>query len=85
MDVRCKHDFEGVLERRIHYFTNYGEGIWHVAQRDMMWVRISKEARAKGFLIERHIGELLDGKLKQEFPAIIDRVEVITLYRSGCG
>jgi len=73
---KMQDDFEGVLERRIHYFTNYGEGIWHVAQRDMMWVRISKEARAKGFLI-KHIGELLMAKLKQEFPAIIDRVEVI--------
>jgi len=73
---KMQDDFEGVLERRIHYFTNYGEGIWHVAQRDMMWVRISKEARAKGFLI-RHIGELLMAKLKQEFPAIIDRVEVV--------
>jgi acetyl-CoA synthase len=73
---KMQDDFEGVLERRIHYFTNYGEGIWHVAQRDMCWVRISKDARAKGFLI-RHIGELLMAKLKQEFPAIIDRVEVI--------
>jgi len=73
---KMQDDFEGVLERRIHYFTNYGEGIWHVAQRDMCWVRISKDARAKGFLV-RHIGELLMAKLKQEFPAIIDRVEVV--------
>ncbi|HZK52665.1 MAG TPA: acetyl-CoA decarbonylase/synthase complex subunit alpha/beta [Desulfosporosinus sp.] len=73
---KMQDDFEGVLERRIHYFTNYGEGIWHVAQRDMMWVRISKDARANGFLI-KHIGELLMAKLKQEFPAIIDRVEVV--------
>ena len=75
---KMQDDFEGVLERRIHYFTNYGEGIWHVAQRDLCWVRISKDARAKGFLVA-HIGELLLAKLKQEFPAIIDRVEV-TLY-----
>jgi len=75
---KMQDDFEGVLERRIHYFTNYGEGIWHVAQRDMCWVRISKDARAKGFLV-KHIGVLLMAKLKQEFPAIIDRVEV-TLY-----
>ncbi|MDA8227230.1 MAG: acetyl-CoA decarbonylase/synthase complex subunit alpha/beta, partial [Desulfitobacterium hafniense] len=72
---KMQEDFEGVLERRIHYFTNYGEGIWHVAQRDLCWVRISKDARAKGFLI-KHIGELLLAKFKQEFPAIIDRVQV---------
>lgn len=75
---KMQDDFEGVLERRIHYFTNYGEGIWHVAQRDLCWVRISKDARAKGFLV-KHIGELLLAKLKQEFPAIVDRVQV-TLY-----
>ncbi len=75
---KMQEDFEGVLERRIHYFANYGEGVWHVAQRDLMWVRISKDARAKGFLI-KHIGELLLAKFKQEFPAIVDRVEV-TIY-----
>ncbi|KLU58911.1 carbon monoxide dehydrogenase/acetyl-CoA synthase subunit alpha [Peptococcaceae bacterium CEB3] len=72
---KMQSDFEGVLERRIHYFTNYGEGIWHVAQRDLCWVRISKDARAKGFLI-KHIGEILMAKFREEFPAIVDRVQV---------
>jgi len=72
---KMQDDFEGVLERRIHYFANYGEGVWHVAQRDLCWVRISKDARAKGFLI-KHFGELVLAKLKQEFPAIVDRVQV---------
>lgn len=75
---KMQEDFEGVLERRIHYFTNYGEGVWHVAQRDLCWVRISKDAREKGFLME-HIGELLIAKFRQEFPAIVDRVQV-TIY-----
>ncbi len=75
---KMQDDFEGVLERRIHYFTNYGEGLWHVAQRDLCWVRVSKEARAKGLLL-KHMGELLLAKFKQEFPAIVDRVQV-TIY-----
>jgi len=29
-----KKEYEPVLERRIHNFVNYGEGSWHVAQRD---------------------------------------------------
>jgi len=70
--------FESVLERRIHYFVNYGEGLWHVAQRDLAWIRISKDAAAKGFKI-RHIGEILIAKFKSEFPAIVDRVQV-TIY-----
>jgi len=75
---KMQEDFEGVLERRIHYFINYGEGLWHVAQRDLCWLRISKEAKAKGFNL-RHLGEILVAKFKNEFPAIVDRVEVLLL------
>lgn len=70
-----KKDYEPVLERRIHNFVNYGEGSWHVAQRDLIWVRISKEAVAKGVKIE-HIGKLLAGKFRMDFPGIIDAVAV---------
>ena len=73
---KMQEDFESVLERRIHYFVNYGEGLWHVAQRDLCWVRISKEAHSKGFKF-KHFGEILVAKLKSEFPAIVDRVEVV--------
>jgi acetyl-CoA synthase len=72
---KMQDDFEGVLERRVHYFVNYGEGLWHVAQRDLCWVRISKDAKEKGFKM-RHFGEILIAKFKSEFPAIVDRVEV---------
>lgn len=75
---KMQKDFESVLERRVHYFVNYGEGLWHVAQRDLAWVRISKDAKEKGFKI-KHFGEILIAKFKSEFPAIVDRVEV-TLY-----
>ena len=73
---KMQKDFEGVLERRIHYLINYGEGIWHMAQRDTIWMRISKDAAAKGFKIH-HFGDLLVAKFKDEFPAIVDRVQVI--------
>lgn len=72
---KMQEDFEGVLERRVHYFTNYGEGLWHVAQRDMSWVRISKGAKAAGFKI-KDIGEILIAKYKSDYPAIVDRVQV---------
>jgi len=75
---KMQDDFEGVLERRVHYFINYGEGLWHVAQRDLAWLRVSKEAIAKGFKL-KHYGELLIAKYKSEFPAIVDRVQV-TIY-----
>ncbi|MDA8443445.1 MAG: acetyl-CoA decarbonylase/synthase complex subunit alpha/beta [Peptococcaceae bacterium] len=72
---KMQEDFEGVLERRVHYFSNYGEGIWHVAQRDLCWLRFSKDAVAKGWKIA-DLGTLLLHKYKQEFPSIVDRVQV---------
>ncbi|MFZ0005392.1 MAG: acetyl-CoA decarbonylase/synthase complex subunit alpha/beta [Methanoregula sp.] len=70
-----KKDYEPVLERRIHNFVNYGEGSWHVAQRDLIWVRISKEAFAKGVKIE-HLGKLLASKFRMDFPQLLDAVAV---------
>jgi acetyl-CoA decarbonylase/synthase complex subunit beta len=70
-----KKDYEPVLERRIHNFVNYGEGSWHVAQRDLIWVRLSKEAVAKGVKIE-HLGKLLAGKFRMDFPQLLDAVSV---------
>ena len=70
-----KKDYEPVLERRIHNFVNYGEGSWHVAQRDIIWVRISKEVVAKGVKIE-HIGKLLASKFRMDFPHLLDAVSV---------
>jgi len=70
-----RKDYEPVLERRIHNFVNYGEGSWHVAQRDLIWVRISKEVVAKGIRIE-HIGKLLASKFRMDFPQLLDAVSV---------
>lgn len=75
---KMQSDFEPVLERRIHYFCNYAEGLWHVAQRDLCWLRVSREARDKGVTLA-HFGEILIAKLKSEFPSIVDRVQVTIL------
>jgi len=70
-----KKDYEPVLERRIHNFVNYGEGSWHVAQRDIIWVRISKDVVAKGVKLE-HIGKLILSKFRMDFPRLLDAVSV---------
>lgn len=75
---KMREDFEPVLERRIHYYINYGEGLWHDGHRDTMWMRISKDAYDTGFSL-KHIGNILYAKLKEEFAAVIDRVQ-ITIY-----
>lgn len=78
VDVAGKNmrkDYEPVLERRIHNFINYGEGSWHVAQRDLIWVRLSKDAVANGVRI-RHLGDLLAAKFRIDFPDLIEAVQV---------
>lgn len=75
---KMQKDFESVLERRLHDMVNFGEGLWHSAQRDLVWMRISKNAYGLGFRL-KHLGELIIANLKHEFPAIVDRVEVFLL------
>ncbi|WP_286946021.1 acetyl-CoA decarbonylase/synthase complex subunit alpha/beta [Acetobacterium sp. UBA5834] len=71
-------DFETVLERRIHYFTNYIDGAMHVGQRNIAWIRLTKEAFEKGFRL-KHIGEVLYAKMRSDFEKVVDKCE-ITIY-----
>ena len=73
---KMQQDFVGIMERRIHYFISYGEGLWHIAGRDLVRIRISKEARQQGFTI-RDIGELLLHMFRTTFGTIINRLEII--------
>ena len=68
-------DFEPILERQFHHLINYVQGIMHIGQRNIMWIRIGKAAVEKGFSF-KHIGKVLHGKLHQEFGAILDKVQV---------
>lgn len=70
-----QEDFETVLERRIHEFLSCAHGIFHMGQRSIVWVRISKEAYEKGFRM-KHFGEILLAKMHEEFNRIVDRVQV---------
>lgn len=70
-----KEDFESVLERRIHHFISCTYGVFHMGQRDIPWVRISKDAFQKGFRL-KHYGEVLVAKFHDEFSAIVDKVQV---------
>ena len=68
-------DFEPILERQFHHLINYIQGIMHMGQRNIMWIRIGKGAVEKGFSLT-HIGKVLHGKLHQEFGAIVDKIQV---------
>ena len=75
---KMQKDFESVIERKIHHFINEAQGLWHMGQRDMNWVRISKAAQKEGITLE-HIGVIFTTMLKHSFKSIIDKVQV-TLY-----
>jgi acetyl-CoA synthase len=72
---KMEKDFEPILERQIHRFVNYAMGLMHMGQRDMVWIRISKDAFAKGFRL-KHLGVILHAMLHQEYSAIVDKVQV---------
>src|SRR3989338_7508414 len=72
---KMQKDFEPILERQIHRFINYTMGLMHIGQRDLAWIRISKDTFSKGFRI-KHIGVILHAMLHQEYGEIVDKVQV---------
>jgi len=72
---KMQTDFEPIFERQIHRFVNYAMGLMHIGQRDMNWIRISKDAFNKGFRL-KHSGVILHAMLHQEYSAIIDKIQV---------
>jgi acetyl-CoA synthase len=72
---KMQTDFEPVLERQIHTFMNEAQGLWHMGQRDMNWVRISEAAAKAGFKLE-HIGKLLHAMYHEQYSSILDKVQV---------
>jgi len=68
-------DFEPILERQIHHLINYAQGVMHIGQRDIAWLRVGKQAVDKGFQLS-HIGTLLHAKLHQDFGRIFDKLQV---------
>ncbi len=67
-------EMEGVFERRIHYFSNYVEGLMHLNQRDIIWLRVSKKSVKRGLTLEL-IGKVLTRLYKSECP-IIEKIQI---------
>lgn len=72
---KMQKDFEPILERQIHRFINYAMGLMHMGQRDMVWIRISEDAKNKGFRL-KHLGIILHAMLHSEYAAIVDKVQI---------
>jgi len=78
---KMQEDFEPILERQIHHLINYAQGIMHIGQRDIAWIRVSKGAVDKGFKLA-DLGKILHAKLHQDFGAIFDKAQV-KIYTEG--
>jgi len=78
---KMQKDFEPVIERKIHSNINEAQGVWHMGQRDINWMRISHNAKKEGFTLE-HLGIINATMTHHRFRAIVDKVQV-TIYTDG--
>ena len=78
---KMQPDFEPILERQIHHLLNYAQGVMHIGQRDIAWIRLSALATDKGFRL-KHIGQIIHDMFHKDFGSIVDKVEV-TLYTNA--
>lgn len=73
--AKMEEDFEPVLERKIHHWMNYMEGVMHTGQRNIFRIRINKDAYEKGLRL-RHLGEVIYAMIMDEFDTVVDKCQV---------
>jgi acetyl-CoA decarbonylase/synthase complex subunit beta len=72
---QLEEGLESVVERRIHAFCNYVEGLMHLNQRYDIWLRLSKKSYEKGFNSFVYLGKVLQRLFKNELP-IIEKIQI---------
>ena len=72
---KMQKDFESVIERKIHAWFNYMEGVMHTGQRNQFRIRVSNDAFGKGLRM-KHFGEVLYYMIMDEFAAVVDKCQV---------
>jgi len=70
-----EEELEGVVERRIHEYCNFIEGLMHLNQRYDIFLRLSKKSFQKGLNAFQYIGKVLHRLFKSELP-IIEKMQV---------
>ncbi|OGO04235.1 MAG: CO dehydrogenase/CO-methylating acetyl-CoA synthase complex subunit beta [Chloroflexi bacterium RBG_13_54_8] len=63
-------DMEPVIERRIHMYTNNMEGVYHMNQRNDIWIRLNKSSFKKGLNSLKEMGAILMFLFTSELSAI---------------
>ena len=81
---KMQADFESVIERKIHAWFNYMEGVMHTGQRNLLRVRVSNDAFEKGLRM-KDFGEVLYHMIMDEFDTVVDKCQVRICTRpEGC-
>lgn len=70
-----EQELEGVIERRIHAYLNYIEGLMHLNQRYDIHLRIHKKAFQKGLNSFIYLGKVLERLYKSEMP-FIEKIQI---------
>ena len=73
--AKMQKDFEAVIERQIHTWFNYVEGMMHTGQRNLFRIRISKSTWEAGLRL-KDLGDVLISMIKSEYGEVVDKVEV---------
>ena len=73
--AKMQADFESVIERKIHAWFNYMEGVMHTGQRNQVRVRVSNDAFEKGLRLN-HFAEVLYHMIMDEFDAVVDKCQI---------
>ncbi len=73
--AKMQPDFEPVIERKIHAWYNYMEGVMHAGQRNQIRVRVSKAAYEAGLRLT-HFAEVLYNMIMDEFDIVVDKCQV---------
>ncbi len=72
---KMQADFESVIERKIHAWFNYMEGVMHTGQRNLLRVRVSNDAFEKGLRM-KDFGEVLYHMIMDEFDTVVDKCQI---------
>ena len=72
---RMQDDFESVIERKIHTWFNYMEGVMHTGQRNQFRIRISRDSFERGLRL-KDFAEVLYTMIMDDFGSVVDRCQV---------
>lgn len=69
------HHILPIIERKLHGIINEGQGLWHMGQRDSIWVRVSHSAKDMGFSLE-DLGKIVYAMISKQFRSVVDKIQV---------